>query len=198
MANPFDCITDFIFVETELEEADVILVPGGSHPQLMEKAVELFRKGYAPYILPSGGPTNHVHSTEWEFLRDVAVQQGIPHEAILKEDQARNTFENARYSFRVLTESGITPKKVILACKAGHSRRALLTYQTVFPMETRFMVAPVIDKTGISRDNWYYSEEGIRRIMVEVEKIGKYFGHHIPNWVRQSETIISNNSGRLP
>lgn len=190
---PFDCITDFIFVETPLERADVILVPGGSHPQLMEKAAALYHEGLAPYILPSGGSTKHVETTEWAFLRDVGVSLGVPEEAILKEDRAQNTFENARYSFEVLQRAGIRPNKVIMACKAGHSRRALLTYRTVFPMETKFFVAPVIDKTGIGRDNWFRTEEGIRRVMTEVEKIGKYFGQHIPNWVqaesgRQSQT----------
>lgn len=33
MAYPFECITEFMFVETVLEPADVILIPGGSHPQ---------------------------------------------------------------------------------------------------------------------------------------------------------------------
>ncbi|WP_235560994.1 hypothetical protein [Bacillus sp. FJAT-28004] len=44
MAYPFDPITKFIFLETEIEHADVILVPGGSHPQLMEKASEIHLK----------------------------------------------------------------------------------------------------------------------------------------------------------
>ncbi len=52
MAYPFDCITEFMFVETALEPADVILVPGGSHPQLMERAADLYHQGMAPYILP--------------------------------------------------------------------------------------------------------------------------------------------------
>ncbi|WP_284644234.1 YdcF family protein [Paenibacillus silviterrae] len=185
MLYPFDCITQLIFVETDLEEADVILVPGGSHPQLMENAAALYHKGLAPLILPSGGSTKHVASTEWEFLRDIALSLDVPEKAILKEDQARNTFENARLSWQVLQEAGIRPRKIILACKAGHSRRALLTYQTVFPKETEFFVAPVTDKTGITKDNWFRTEEGIRRVMTEVEKIGKYFGHHIPNWVNQ-------------
>ncbi|XID91868.1 YdcF family protein [Paenibacillaceae bacterium WGS1546] len=185
MINPFDCITDFIFLETEIEPADVILVPGGSHPQLMEKAAELFHKGLAPYILPSGGRTKRVETTEWEFLKNVGVELGVPRDVILKEDRATNTFENARYSKESLQEAGIEVNKVILACKAGHSRRALLTYQTVFPKNVTFLIAPVIDKTGISKDNWFLSEEGIRRTMLEVEKIGKYFGHHIPNWVNK-------------
>jgi len=95
---PFDCITDFVFVETNVEPSDVILVPGGSHPQLMEKAAELFHKGLAPYILPSGGQSSKLGKTEWEFLRDVGLSLGVPESAILREDKASNTFENARYS----------------------------------------------------------------------------------------------------
>lgn len=50
MTSPFDCITDFIFVETEITSADVIVVPGANHPQLMEKAASLYKKGLAPCI----------------------------------------------------------------------------------------------------------------------------------------------------
>ncbi|PEE41433.1 hypothetical protein COL91_00705 [Bacillus pseudomycoides] len=53
MTYPFDCITNFIFVETEIAPADVILVPGASHSQLMGKAASLYQHGLVPYILPS-------------------------------------------------------------------------------------------------------------------------------------------------
>ncbi|MFC5471881.1 YdcF family protein, partial [Cohnella suwonensis] len=91
MAYPFDCISDFMFFETALEQADVILVPGGSQPQLMERAAELYHRGFAPYILPSGGSTLKVTTTEWEYLRDIGIQLGVPSEAILKEDTATDT-----------------------------------------------------------------------------------------------------------
>ncbi|UUZ79798.1 YdcF family protein [Paenibacillus sp. P26] len=185
MSYPFDCITQFIFVETEVEEADVILVPGGNHPPLMEKAAELYHRGLAPVILPSGGTNPYIETTEWEFLRHIGISLGVPEEAIWKEDQAQNTFQNAQFSWEVLRTAGLYPRKVILSCKAGHARRALLTYQTVFPKETQFFVAPVIDRRGITKDNWFLTAEGIKRIMTEVEKIGRYFGHHIPNWVEQ-------------
>lgn len=102
MSYPFDCITNFIFVETEIAPADVILIPGANHPQLMEKAASLYQQGFAPYILPSGGYKPHVGTTEWEFLRNIGIANGVPEEAILKEDQAQNTFENARFSLEVL------------------------------------------------------------------------------------------------
>lgn len=183
VGHPFDCITDFIFVETELSKADAILIPGANHPPLMEKAASLYQEGLAPLLLPSGGYKPHVGITEWEFLRNIAIEKGIPKEAILKEDQAQHTLENARFSLRVLQEGAIHHKKVILVCKAGHSRRALLCYQSVFPKETEFLVSPVVDRYEITKDNWYQSEVGIRRVMAEVEKIGKYFGREIPMWM---------------
>ncbi|PGC32506.1 hypothetical protein COM11_04845 [Bacillus pseudomycoides] len=184
MSYPFDCITNFIFVETEVAPADVILVPGANHPLLMERAVSLYKQGLAPYILPSGGYKPHVGTTEWDFLRNIGIANGVPEEAILKEDQAQHTLENARLSLEVLQNTGIDPKKVIIVCKAGHSRRALLCYQAEFPKATEFFVSPVVDRYGITRENWFLSEIGISRIMNEVEKIGKYFGPHILNWVK--------------
>ncbi len=55
MGYPFDCITEFMFFETEMQPADLIMIPGGSHPQLMERAAALYHQGLAPLILPSGG-----------------------------------------------------------------------------------------------------------------------------------------------
>ncbi|WP_314589826.1 YdcF family protein [Paenibacillus terrigena] len=185
MRYPFDCITEFMFFETGVEQSDLILIPGGSHPQLMERAAELYHQGMAPYILPSGGPTSHVNSTEWEFLRDVGIRLGVPEHAILREDRATNTFENARFSWKVIQEHGLVPKKVILVCKSYHARRALLTYQTDFPMDVIFYVSPVTDKTGTTKDNWFTEDTKIKYVMNELVKVGQYFVHHIPNWVNR-------------
>lgn len=153
MTLPIDCISDFIFASTAIECSDVILIPGGSHPQLMQEAVRLYKCGFAPFILPSGAGNPNLlnHDSEWQFLRDIGVSLGVPEEAILKEDQATNTFENARYSYDVLTEKDISIKRAILVCKAFHARRALLTYKYYFPLEVEFLVAPVTDKRGITK-----------------------------------------------
>lgn len=164
-----------MFFETELFHSDVILVPGSSHPQLMERAAMLYHQGFAPRILPSGGETPHVKTTEWEFLKDTGISLGVPPEAILKEDKATNTFENSLNSLEVLLQQGSAPKSVILVCKNYHARRALFTYQLVFPKETIFYVSPVTDRTGITKDNWYKDEDRIKYVMNELEKVGKYF-----------------------
>lgn len=74
-------------------------------------------------------------------------------------------------------------KNVILVCKAYHSRRALLTYKTIFPLNMNFYVSPIIDKKGISKDNWFLKEDRINIVMNEVTKIGYYFKDKIPNWI---------------
>lgn len=181
MNYPFDCISELVFVHTEIQSADIILVPGGSHPQLMEKAAELYKKGLAPYILPSGSvnPKIPEYNSEWEFLKCLGVKLGVPEEKILKEDRARNTFENAEFSLKVIKESNLPVKKAILVCKAYHSRRALLTYQLLFPKDIEFIVVTVPDKRRIEKDNWFLDEEKIKIVMGEVVKIGKYFKDHI-------------------
>lgn len=183
MQYPFDCITEFVFVETDLEKSDVIFIPGGSHPQLVEKAAGLYHQGLAQYILPSGGYNLNLTSykSEWAFLKTTALQYNVPESAILKEDQAGNTFENADFSRSVLIDKGIVVKKAILVCKSYLSRRALLTYQKVFP-EVTFFVAPVADYRGITRDNWFLNRGHIHIVMGEVAKIGKYFEDQIPEW----------------
>ncbi|MGF7034788.1 uncharacterized SAM-binding protein YcdF (DUF218 family) [Paenibacillus mucilaginosus] len=179
MSFPFACISDFMFFETEVLPSDVILVPGGSHPQLMEQAAALYHQGIAPYILPSGGPNSHVESTEWGYLRLVGVSLGVPETAILREDRASHTFDNARLSREVLQQAGIHPGRVTLVCKNYHARRALLTYQLHFPRETVFQVSPVVDNSGITRENWHLEELRIHCVMNELEKVGTYFRHHI-------------------
>jgi uncharacterized SAM-binding protein YcdF (DUF218 family) len=193
MGYPFDCISDFIFVEDLPQKADVILIPGGSHPQLMVKAVELYRQGLAPYILPSGGPNPKIpdYASEWEFLEKIALGLGMPEKAILKEEKAHDTFENASFSRQILQDMQVKVDTAILVCKAYHSRRALLTYQAIFPSKTRFFVAPVIDNRGISKSNWYTKEEYVAVVMGEVRKIGQYFVDKICGWQETTEVVTT-------
>ena len=185
MSYPFDCISELIFVDTNVQKADVILVPGCNQPQLMELAAELYHKGFAPYILPTGGvnPKIDKFDTEWEYLKMIGIKLGVPEELILKENKARNTFENARFSWKVLNKNDINIKKVILVCKSYHSRRALLTYKLAFPLSIEFYVATVTDKTGVTKDNWFLNTEYTSLIMGEVVKIGKYFENEISNLI---------------
>lgn len=180
---------DFIFMDDKPEPADIIFVPGNGYPQMAELAAELYKKGYADYVLPSGrfsitkgcfggvlfGNSRYSgeYKTEWEFLCDVLTRNGVPHHAILREDQATYTWENARLSRKVTDARGLKIKKAILCCKNYHTRRAFMYYQKAFP-ETEFFVCPAcVD--GITKENWRQTEEGITNVTGEIDRIIRQF-----------------------
>ena len=48
-------ISDFIFISDNPVKSDTIFLPSGSHPSQPEYAAELYRSGYAKWLIPSGG-----------------------------------------------------------------------------------------------------------------------------------------------
>lgn len=185
-------ITNFIFLEDRLEKADVIFIPGGAYPELPERAAELWKKGYAPYVVPSGkysvtrGRFAGVRSkadkyrkdyvTECQFYTDVLQTNGVAPDSILQEAEAGFTGENAWLSKKLLDAKGIRPKKAILCCKGFHSRRCLMYYQFTF-LETEFMIAPVY--INVTRDDWHQTEEGQKKVLGELTRLGTQF---TPEW----------------
>ncbi len=181
--------TDFIFAEDRPEPADIIFIPGSGWPELALRAAALWKEGFAPQILPSGrysiltgsfpGPASMAekypgpYETEWEFLRDVLLREGVPPEAILKEDTASYTYENAIRSRQVTDAAGLEIRRAILCCQAYHGRRALLYYQLLYP-HTRFYVCPAVTR-GVSRENWHCTAAGTELVLGEMERCGSQF-----------------------
>ncbi len=182
-------ITNFIFVEDKPQKVDAIFLPGGSHPEQPEYAAELYRKGYAKWLVPSGGISvkrdkwpgvrskadiyNGDYQSDCEFFTDVFVKNGVPADVIVGEDKSGHTRDNAFFSRMAVDEKGVEIKTAIIVCKAFHARRCLMLYQMAFP-DTTFFVCPVVCM-GITKDNWYKSEQGINRVLGELARCGNQF-----------------------
>lgn len=180
-------VNTFVFLEDKPVRSDIIFVPGNANPCHAIRAAALFRQGYAPWVLPSGRYTKEVggfmgadpayqadypgpYQTEWAFLRAVLLREGVPDAAILREDTATYTWENALRSRAVTDAMGLTVRQAILCCHSFHARRALLYYQAAFP-EAAFRVCPA-SVPGLSREDWHQSAEGRARILGEVRRLG--------------------------
>lgn len=189
-------ITSFIFVENKPEKADIIFVPGSSWCEPTEKAAQIWLDGYAPYILPSGkysmskgyfpGTVTNVekyagkYNTEWEFMKDVATINGVNESAILKEEKATWTKENALKSRAVTDKYNLDIKRAIICCKSFHAKRCLMFYSFAYP-KTEFIVCP-IDVDGITKENWFKTENGIDNVMGELSRCGGQFKRIVPTW----------------
>lgn len=180
-------VSDFVFAEDDPQESDVIFIPGTSHPEHALRAAELYHQGMADYLLPSGRysvslghfkgvPAEYrkdypgEYETEWAFLHAVLRKAGVPEKAILREERATFTWENAQLSRQVTDGLGLCIRRALLCCRGFHARRALLYYQAAFP-EAEIRVCPV-NAPGETREDWFASEKGRRRVMGEVSRLG--------------------------
>jgi uncharacterized SAM-binding protein YcdF (DUF218 family) len=180
-------ITEFIFVEDSPQKADLIFVPGGDYPDAAIHAAELYREGYADRILPSGKfsilkdrftpaasvPGEEHYLTECAYLCHILREHGVPEEALLREEEAAYTWQNAVFSRRKVEEEGLTVRRAMIACQAFHARRCLMYYQEQFP-ETELLVCPVVTK-NTGKDNWYRTPSGIDTVLGELERCGGQF-----------------------
>ena len=117
------------------------------------------------------------------IFKHALVQNKVPKEAILKENQATYTYENAIYSRKVTDQMRLEVKRAILCCKPYHARRCLLYYQLLYP-ETEFLVHPITE-SPVRRENWFLTEQGTNLVLGEIERIGTQF-HEIMREMRES------------
>ena len=190
-------ISDYIFISDEPEKVDAIFVPGGSHPEMPEYAAELYHKGYAKWLIPSGGVSvkrdkwpgvrskaeiyDSDYQSDCEFFVDVFVKNGVPTEAIIEEDKSGHTRDNAFLSRKVVDEIGVEIKTALIVCKAFHARRCLMLYQMAFP-NVKIKVCPV-HCFNITKDNWYMTEQGIDRVLGELARCGNQFVGDVKNYL---------------
>lgn len=182
-------ISNYIFVSDAPEKSDVIFLPGGSHPEQPEYAAELYHKGYAKWLIPSGGISvkrdkwlgvrskaeiyNGNYQSDCEFFTDVLNKNGVSMDAIIRENKSGHTRDNAFFSRKIVDEKGIEIKTALIICKAFHARRCLMLYQMAFP-DVEIKVCP-IHCYNITKDNWYKSEQGINRVLGELGRCGNQF-----------------------
>jgi len=182
-------ISNYIFVADNPQKVDVIFLPGGSYAEMPEYAAELFHKGYARFLVPSGGISIKLekwqgasskvetytddYNSDCEFFTDVLIKNGVEREAIICENQSQHTRDNAFLSRKVIDEIGLEIKRAMIVCKAFHARRCLMLYQMAFP-NVEFIVCPV-HCYNITKENWFTTEKGIDRVLGELARCGNQF-----------------------
>ena len=189
MLEWIDDITRFIFLEDDPQPSDILFIPGNGHAEPSELAARLYREGYAPLVLPSGryavgkgAFTGQVtgkrmypgrFETEWAFMRAVLLENGVPDCAILREDEATYTYQNAIFSRRRTDERALTVRNALICCMPVHARRAKMYYQTLYP-QTNLRICPA-QGAAVTRENWMHEPEGIDAVLGELERCGAQF-----------------------
>jgi len=95
----------------------------------VQHAVDVYKRGLASRLVLSSG---YVYSfPEAQVMRSLAVQQGVPDEAIVLEEQSTDTHQNVEYVNDIMRRNGW--HSALLVSSPYHMRRALLTWHKAAP-----------------------------------------------------------------
>lgn len=130
-------IWDYHHVNHSLEPVDCIMVLGSHDIRVAERGAELWLKGYAPYLLFSGG-LGRLTEDMWtepeaDKFAQIAMDMGVPAANILTENRSTNTGENISLSYQLLQKHQIKVTRLILVQKPYMERRALATFEKQWP-----------------------------------------------------------------
>ncbi len=111
----YPLVLGFIIYQTglrdECSQSDVIIVLGAAHYNgkpsdvfkgRLEHAVALYKAGFAPYILFTGGKKRGDIDTEAETAKKYAIENGIPDQNILTENTGLTTVQSMQNALDIM------------------------------------------------------------------------------------------------
>jgi uncharacterized SAM-binding protein YcdF (DUF218 family) len=130
----------------ELSKADALLVLCSHDTAVAVRGAELFLEGWAPLLIFSGGRgaiTGRLWSEpEADLFARIAIDRGVPREAVLIENESTNTGENVRFTKRLLGRQGLDPRSFIVVQKPYMERRSYATFRKVWPEKPLIVTSP--------------------------------------------------------
>ena len=152
VAAPLRTVWDYMRLVHPPEPADAILVLGSFDPKAAVHAAALWRDGFAPIVIMSGGIAHRggLLDTGWDrtearVFADMALTEGVPAEAILLEEAAQNTGDNFRFGRAVAEKAGLSVHRLLVVAKPYMTRRGFATGRQVWPEATLVMQCEGID-----------------------------------------------------
>lgn len=165
-------VPSFLYVEDKLEKADVILVlAGDGNGERVAQAVKLYKAGWAPKILMSGGPAIW-HVTYADNMRWQATSLGVPRKDVIIQDKSKSTYEDIFFSHKII--KGMHAKKVILVTSPFHMRRTRAVAKKFIGHEGIKVIAYPVQKSNFNPDKWWQRHEDTQYVVWECFALVQY------------------------
>ena len=178
-------IWDYHHVNHHLEKSDCILVLGSHDTRVAVRAAELWLQGWAPLVIFSGGLGRLTEGiwteTEADKFARIAIEMGVPEDAILIENKSTNTGENILFTQELLKKNGLDPQSFIVVQKPYMERRSYATFKKYWPSKKLIVTSPQIAFSDYATDE--ISLDRVIHIMIgDLQRIKLYAekGFQIP------------------
>src|SRR5690242_7843976 len=139
---------DYHLLNHKMEKADCILTLGSHDLRVAERTAELYLQGFAPLVIMSGGLGNFTQEIWTEKEADkfaaIAIQKGVPANAILIENNSTNTGENILFTQKLLQQKRLNPESFIVVQKPYMERRSYATFKKHWPDKKLTVTSPQI------------------------------------------------------
>jgi uncharacterized SAM-binding protein YcdF (DUF218 family) len=150
----------------------IVAISGGDTVARTDEAIRLYENGWASQLIFSGAAQDATGPSNAEAMRRRAVKEGVPDEAILVEETARSTAENAEQTQSLFVQRAI--HRVILVTSAYHQRRAHLEFTKRVGREVEILNHPVATDNQWS-SVWWMTPSGWWLAGSEVIKIIAFY-----------------------
>ena len=128
--NSFIGCSEKPVADTACDQADaVVVVSGGDTAARTAVGIELYQRGWADYLVLSGAALDKSGPSNAEAMKRQAEAAGVPTYAILVDEDAANTRQNAENTQSIIEERGFSD--VILVTSGYHQRRASLEFNKI-------------------------------------------------------------------
>ena len=145
---PLQIIWDYLCLKQEPQRADVIVGFGNFNTDIARRSAELYRQGYAPKILFTGGLGRNTEGLlpEPEALRfaKVAMECGVPESDIILEDQSKNTADNILFTKALLEKLGVTHDHILGVHQPFMERRIKAAMGVYWPGQSFSVTSPQV------------------------------------------------------
>jgi uncharacterized SAM-binding protein YcdF (DUF218 family) len=139
---------DYHHMQHTLENADCILVLGSHDLRVADRGAEVYLQGLAPIIIFSGGLGNVTKGiwteTEADKFATIALDKGVPPEAIFIENKSTNTGENILFTQQLLKDKHLDLHNFIVVQKPYMERRSYATFKKHWPDKNLLVTSPQI------------------------------------------------------
>ncbi|MCL5035892.1 MAG: YdcF family protein [Chloroflexi bacterium] len=158
----------FLVLREPLEKSGCIVVLAGERGERVVEGVRLFKEGWAPKMLMSGG-LGEAGIPLSSLMKQQAVKLGVPPGVIFEEDRSQDTGEDAIFSLEIMKGHGI--KDFILVTSPYHSRRASIIFKKLAKESGMDVISfPVRDSWFKIEDCWHH-KRGIKAVYSEYSKL---------------------------
>ena len=163
-------IGHWLDVSDPLAKADAIVAISGDTGARTDTAVALWKQGYAPLLIFSGGSSDPQSVASAELMKRSAVAAGVPENAIAVEGASATTEENAERVAELMKTRGLA--SAILVTSPYHQRRAAMLFEREFGRASLTFTNHPADDPDWDPNLWWTSDPSRSRTLVEIAKLG--------------------------